>query len=192
MAGATQERAPTSPSPAHVAERCSLARPRQPARLPGERSRSGRPGRERDRRSRSCAKPRPSIPAPPGLPPTEGEYTWPGSNWRPSACWADVIATRPQVPEGLADLGHHRRKVKGFSTGAPRGPGARGSPAANSGYSSVGRASDCRALQLSDGPWFDSGWPDFRFPKPRAIHFARRTPGSRGATTSAGPRGWRS
>ena len=29
------------------------------------------------------------------------------------------------------------------------------------GYSSVGRASDCRALQKSDGPWFDSGWPDF-------------------------------
>ena len=26
------------------------------------------------------------------------EYTWPGSNWRPSACEADVIATRPQVP----------------------------------------------------------------------------------------------
>ena len=25
------------------------------------------------------------------------QYTWPGSNWRPSACWADVIATRPQV-----------------------------------------------------------------------------------------------
>ena len=24
-------------------------------------------------------------------------YTWPGSNWRPSACMADVIATRPQV-----------------------------------------------------------------------------------------------
>ena len=30
------------------------------------------------------------------------------------------------------------------------------------GYSSVGRASDCRVLQQSDGPWFDSGWPDFR------------------------------
>ena len=29
------------------------------------------------------------------------------------------------------------------------------------GYSSVGRASDCRSLQQSDGPWFDSGWPDF-------------------------------
>ena len=28
------------------------------------------------------------------------------------------------------------------------------------GHSSVGRASDCRFLQLSDGPWFDSGWPD--------------------------------
>ena len=25
------------------------------------------------------------------------KYTWPGSNWRPSACEADVIATRPQV-----------------------------------------------------------------------------------------------
>ena len=28
-------------------------------------------------------------------------------------------------------------------------------------YSSVGRASDCRMLQQSDGPWFDSGWLDF-------------------------------
>ena len=27
----------------------------------------------------------------------EESYTWPGSNWRPSACEADVIATRPQV-----------------------------------------------------------------------------------------------
>ncbi len=35
--------------------------------------------------------------------------------------------------------------------------GARG---AHAGYSSVGRASDCRRLQQSDGPWFDSGWPD--------------------------------
>ena len=25
-------------------------------------------------------------------------YTRPGSNWRPPACWADVIATRPRVP----------------------------------------------------------------------------------------------
>ena len=25
-------------------------------------------------------------------------YAWQGSSWRPSACWADVIATRPQVP----------------------------------------------------------------------------------------------
>jgi hypothetical protein len=28
------------------------------------------------------------------------------------------------------------------------------------GYSSVGRASDCTLLQLSDEPWFDFGWPD--------------------------------
>ena len=28
------------------------------------------------------------------------------------------------------------------------------------GYSSVGRASDCRFQQASDGPWFDSGCPD--------------------------------
>ena len=31
---------------------------------------------------------------------------------------------------------------------------------ATAGDSSVGRASDYRALQLSDGPWFDSGSPD--------------------------------
>ena len=33
---------------------------------------------------------------PPHLPATVS-YTWPRSNWRPSACEADVIATRPQV-----------------------------------------------------------------------------------------------
>ena len=36
-------------------------------------------------------------------------------------------------------------------------------PCQQTGYSSVGRASDCRVLQQSDGPWFDSGWPDFCF-----------------------------
>ena len=25
----------------------------------------------------------------------------------------------------------------------------------------LGEASDCRFMQQSDGPWFDSGWPDF-------------------------------
>ena len=29
------------------------------------------------------------------------------------------------------------------------------------GYRSVGRASDCRASQPLEGPWFDSGWSDF-------------------------------
>ena len=31
-----------------------------------------------------------------------GAYTWPGLNWRPSACEADVIATRPQLLWGYA------------------------------------------------------------------------------------------
>ena len=29
------------------------------------------------------------------------------------------------------------------------------------GHSSASRASDCRQVQLSYGPWFDSGRPDF-------------------------------
>jgi hypothetical protein len=33
-------------------------------------------------------------------------------------------------------------------------------PKRQAGYSSVGRASDCRTSQQSDGPWFDSAWPD--------------------------------
>ena len=40
--------------------------------------------------------------------------------------------------------------------------GMLGSSNSKPGYSSVGRASDCRLLQQSDGPWFDSGWPDLR------------------------------
>ena len=31
------------------------------------------------------------------------KYTWPGSNWRPSACEADLIATRPQVHMGESE-----------------------------------------------------------------------------------------
>ena len=30
----------------------------------------------------------------------------------------------------------------------------------NTGYSSVGTATDCKRLQRSEGPWFGSGWPD--------------------------------
>ena len=33
----------------------------------------------------------------------------------------------------------------------------------STGYSSVGRASDCRDMQQSDGPCFDSGWPEMTF-----------------------------
>ena len=35
-------------------------------------------------------------------------YTWQGSNWRPSACEADVIATRPQVPCILSHADEYR------------------------------------------------------------------------------------
>ena len=50
------------------------------------------------------------------------------------------------------------RGVLGGCGAPPRGAG--GARSAHAGYSSVGRASDCRRLQQSDGPWFDSGWPD--------------------------------
>ena len=108
-----------SPSPMRIADRCSRlgSYANRLASRAGVREAGARAGARLDCPRRSCAKPRPPISAPLGHPATEGEYTWPGSNWRPSACWADVIATRPQVPDGLADPGHRRRKVKGFSTG---------------------------------------------------------------------------
>ena len=34
---------------------------------------------------------------------SERKCTRPGSNWQPSACWADVIATRPRVPRVHAE-----------------------------------------------------------------------------------------
>ena len=38
-------------------------------------------------------------------------YTWPGSNWRPPACEADVIATRPQVPKSRITMLRQKNKV---------------------------------------------------------------------------------
>ena len=43
---------------------------------------------------------------------TTDAYTWPGSNWRPSACEADVIATRPQVRVLLSWLLPTQRLMK--------------------------------------------------------------------------------
>ena len=43
----------------------------------------------------------------------------------------------------------------------------------HAGYSSVGRASDCRVLQLSDGPWFDSGWPDLMIRINSAVQYKK-------------------
>ncbi len=83
------------------------------------------------------------------------KYTWPGSNWRPSACGADVIATRPQVLRvgarrlvalvcwvcGLRTCARKRATVWEFQAGGC------------SRDSSAGRASDRR----SEGPRFDPG-----------------------------------
>ena len=41
-----------------------------------------------------------------------GKYTWPGSNWRPSACETDVIATRPQVLLLRTSKAHQRACLK--------------------------------------------------------------------------------
>ena len=50
----------------------------------------------------------------------ERAYTWPGSNWRPSACEADVIATRPQV---LGFIGHSLQPSRPrFVFGDPASP----------------------------------------------------------------------
>ena len=54
-------------------------------------------------------------------------------------------------------------------------------PCQQTGYSSVGRASDCRVLQQSDGPWFDSGWPDFCW-KACASQIDARGPASTNST----------
>lgn len=43
----------------------------------------------------------------------------------------------------------HNRKVGGSKP-----------PKANSGFSSVGRAFDCRGIQTSNSSWFDSGKPE--------------------------------
>ena len=62
------------------------------------------------------------------------KYTWPGSNWRPSACEADVIVTRPQVQvtEMRAAGISQRRRTIGLdapaSTIPPGGASDRGRP----------------------------------------------------------------
>ena len=45
----------------------------------------------------------------------EQKYTQPGSNWRPSACYADVIATRPWVLSVPGSDGGWSCKVVGFT-----------------------------------------------------------------------------
>ena len=59
---------------------------------------------------------------------------------------------------GMMQLQKHSSNFLG---GGFRASGSIRKSVTDAGYSSVGRASDCRSLQQSDGPWFDSGWPDF-------------------------------
>ena len=61
--------------------------------------------------------------------------------------------------------------------------------AEQAGYSSVGRASDCRALQLSDSPWFDSGWPDLHRLAPQAVRSCAASD-TEGIRTPAGRAEW--
>ena len=64
-------------------------------------------------------------------------------------------------PASLLALGARaRNKMAHAHSGKPWLHNVRGSIVVTAGDSSVGRASDCRALQLSDGPWFASGSPD--------------------------------
>ncbi len=59
---------------------------------------------------------------------------------------------------------------------------------ANTGDSSVGRASDCRMVQTSDGPWFDSGSPDIcsRCLRIRALRPGRQAGSWHGVTVQWG------
>ena len=64
----------------------------------------------------------------------------------------EVLGSIPSVSMLKAAAARHTQKVKITN----RSKNAKN----NTGYSSVGRASDCRRLQQSDGHWFDSEWPD--------------------------------
>ena len=101
-----------------------------------------------------------------------------------SPCWAarSRHGSRRAAGESTSSP-HHRRHQHRLPPPCPlrRSVGLvfqRTDLQATTGYSSVGRASDCRTSQESDGPWFDSGWPDFlgRFPSGHASLSVGRAP----------------
>ena len=73
-------RLPSNAMPAFVPRAATHGKKNMSCRLSGRLSTNG-----------AVAKQKPQQ-AKPGA-----QYIWPGSNWRPSACEADVIATRPQM-----------------------------------------------------------------------------------------------
>lgn len=83
--------------------------------------------------------------------------------WNPTRCHCamesavnEVVEIKKQVPGGTRTRNLCLRRA------APYPLGHRDPNTTKSAYSSVGRAGDCRWLQLiSLGPWFESGWADF-------------------------------
>ena len=86
---------------------------------------------------------------------------------------SDERAREPLQPRGARSRGragcrstsqsldsHAANEAAAFCASRPTRPEAL-QPGTNTGDSSVGRASDCRVVQTSDGPLFDSGSPDF-------------------------------
>ena len=98
----------------------------------------------------------------------ENEYSLWGSNPRPMAHKTIALTTELREPntEMLFNktIFQKKQEWKGnISATLLAFPASfHFSRISNAGYSSVGRASDCRSLQQSDGPWFDSGWPDVK------------------------------
>ena len=105
-------------------------------------------------------------------------YGSPACNQRLSMCSGETADELRGA--GLLQTPHSRRQITVAQKESPHAPsvskignpwprpylnlfyGMLRSSSSKPGYSSVGRASDCRLLQQSDGPWFDSGWPDLR------------------------------
>ena len=80
--------------------------------------------------------------------------------WVSLPCGGGAVVHQAGPACSLALGARARNKMAHAHSGKPWLQNVRGSNVVTAGDSSVGRASDCRALQLSDGPWFDSGSPD--------------------------------
>ena len=84
-------------------------------------------------------------------PSDEQTYTWPGSNWRPSACEADVIATRPQVRTHVgyepATTTHHTHQLSRQYESGTKGTGG------NHHVPVAGWTNQERMINQSMGTW---------------------------------------